>query len=253
MSVNSFEFELLKKSSGLLARHGFLRSLLGTIICDEAISGISLTIEQQELALQSYKHKYGFKNEHELEQHRLNELLSLDDLKHRIEQPEKIKQYCKEHFRSKAEAHFLVRKNSLDQATYRLLRVKDDGLARELYLQIIEGEASFPELASKHSQGRERNTSGLIGPLPINQSHPVLAQRLRAAHEGELIEPFHVENWWLLVRVESLAPAIFNEAMANQMSQELFQKWLEDEVNQRLVPIQESLKEDSAVGMGFYK
>ena len=77
MSVNSFEFELLKKSSGLLARHGFLRSLLGTIICDEAISGISLTIEQQELALQSYKHKYGFKNEHELEQHRLNELLSL--------------------------------------------------------------------------------------------------------------------------------------------------------------------------------
>ncbi len=253
MSVNRSDFEILSECSCLLARHGLLRSLLGKIICDEMINDVSLAVDQQEHALKNYKSKYGFRDEKELEQHRLNELLSLDDLKYRIERPEKLKHYCKEHFRARAEAHFLERKNALDQVTYRLLRVRDDGLARELYIQIIEGEASFPELASKHSQGRERNTSGLIGPLPINQSHPLLADRLRAATEGELIEPFQVDNWWLLVRVESLAPAIFDEAMANQMSLELFQQWLDDEVKQRLLPIEEALKGDAAVTMELSK
>ena len=241
MGFKGSGFELWGQSSGLLARYGCLRPLLRQIVCDERTHEISLTADQQERALQSYKRKYGCKDQKDLEQHRLNELLSIDDLKYQIEQPEKLKCYYKESFSSQAEAHFLLRKNALDQVTYSLLRVRDDGLARELYLQILDEEASFAELANKHSQGRERKTSGLIGPLPIDQAHPLLAQRLRASHEGELIEPFQVENWWLLVRLESLSPATFDEAIANQMSQELFNQWLEVEVSERLSSIEEHL------------
>lgn len=235
-------FESWEQCSGLLARYGLLRPLLSAIACEEMIGGISLTADQQDVALQTYKRKHGCKDHNDLEQYRVNELLSPDDLKSQIERPEKLKCYCEEYFSSQAEAHFLSRKNAFDQVTYRLLRVKDNGLARELYLQIIDGEASFAELASKHSQGREKNTSGLIGPLPIDQAHPMLAKRLRAYHEGDLIEPFQIDGWWLLVQIETLSLATFNDSIANQMSHELFQQCLEREVDQRLSLLAEGIQ-----------
>ena len=43
---------------------------------------------------------------------------------------------------------------------------EDSQIARELYLQIAGNEASFAELASRFSEGRERNTNGIVGPVP---------------------------------------------------------------------------------------
>ena len=59
-------------------------------------------------------------------------------------------------------------------------------------------------------------------------------QRLRTAAPGALLEPFQIEQWWLVVRLESLRPAIFDERMALQMSQELFEQWLEQQVDQEI-------------------
>ena len=61
-----------------------------------------------------------------------------------------------------------------------------------------------------------------------------------------MIEPFQVENWWLLVRLESFIPATFDEAIANQMSQELFNQWLEVEVSERLSSIAEHLPSNAS-------
>ena len=41
------------------------------------------------------------------------------------------------------------------------------------------------------------------------------------------MEPFRIQQWWLVVRLEQYEPAQFDQAMAQRMSLELFK------VNQR--------------------
>jgi parvulin-like peptidyl-prolyl isomerase len=153
----------------------------------------------------------------------------------------RIQRHCQRVHRPKAEARFLERKQQLDRVVYSLLRLRDGGLARELYLQLQEGEATFADLAARHAEGPEQATRGIVGPVPLTQAHPRLVERLRSAPPGVIQEPFQIEPWWLLFRLESLTPATFDEAMAVQMSQELFEQSLEQGVEAQLAQLRPQL------------
>jgi parvulin-like peptidyl-prolyl isomerase len=160
--------------------------------------------------------------------------LGSEDLTWQIELPLRIRAHCREHFRHKAEAHFLSRKNQLDRVVYSLLRVKDGFLARELYLRLEAGEASFATLAKQFAEGPEKQTNGIVGPVPLTQAHPVLAERLRTTSPGVLMQPFQLSDWWLVVRLESYTPASFDEAMADTMAAELFDHWVREEASRKI-------------------
>ena len=83
-----------------------------------------------------------------------------------------------------AETTFLRQKGRLDQVVYSLIRVSDRHLALELYHRLAAGEASFADLAYQFAEGPERQSWGLVGPKPLSQAHPVLAERLRTAQPG---------------------------------------------------------------------
>ena len=70
-------------------------------------------------------------------------------------------------------------KERLDTIVYSLLRLDSHSLAQEFYLQIANNEANFSDLAGKYSQGPERNTKGIVGPAPLNKSHPILMEKLQ--------------------------------------------------------------------------
>ena len=229
----------------LLARYGLLNSFLSEVICDEITHGINLNAKDQEIALKNYKIKNGIEDNHSMDRYRQRELLSQDNFKYRFEKQEKLKRYYKKHFSSDNKSQFLLRKDDLTQVKYRLLRVSQEGLAKEFFLQITEEGGDLSELSRKYSEGPEKENGGLIGPVLITKAHPVLAERLRSSREGQLIEPFQVENCWLLVRLEKLIPASFDEVVAEQMSSELFQQWLRDVVDERLSSIKEALDQDA--------
>jgi parvulin-like peptidyl-prolyl isomerase len=117
------------------------------------------------------------------------------------------------------------------------VRVQDGLLARELYFRISAGEASFADLAARFSEGPEKATNGIVGPVPLTQAHPVLAEKLRIASPGVLMEPFSLAEWWLVVRLERYTPAIFDDAMAERMASELFDEWVQQEAARRLLAI----------------
>ena len=135
----------------------------------------------------------------------------------------------RERFAAKAEARFLERKNELDQVVYSLLRLKNSFLARELYLQIESGESNFADLAKRYAEGPERNTNGIVGPVSLTQAHPVLVEKLRVAQPGVLLEPFRISDWWLVVRLERYSPATFTDEVSDQMCQEMFDLWVDEE------------------------
>ena len=150
------------------------------------------------------------------------------------ERPLRLAKLARDQFGAKAEARFLQQKGRLDRVVYSLLRLDSRSQAQELYLQIAHGEADFPQLASRFSQGPERSTNGVVGPVPLNQAHPSLADKLRAAQPGALIEPFRIDRWWVIARLERYAAASFDARMAEQMSMELLQEWLQQETAHRL-------------------
>ena len=128
----------------------------------------------------------------------------------------------------------MERKEQLDRVVYSLMRVKDPLIAREFYLQIAGNEVSFANLASRFSEGQERNTNGVVGPVPLTQAHPALAEKLRTNPTGKLMEPFCIGEWWLIARLERYEPARFDALMAQQMALELFQQWVSEETTAKL-------------------
>ncbi len=217
-----------------LARYGLLRSYLRQALLEELLAGVPLDAQELEAARGQFMAERRLADDAALQAYAREQCLGQADLEYRITYPVRIWKYCQQHFAPKAESRFLARKQSLDQVVYSLLRTRDGGLARELFLQVSEGEADFAELAARYAEGPERATRGIVGPVPLNQGHPDLVSRLRAVEPGMVLEPFRIESWWLLVRLESLVPASFGPEAADAMTQELFNDWLDAEVDRRL-------------------
>jgi len=230
-----------------LAHHGLLRAYLRQCLMAQAITGVELSDEERHQALMAFAQERRLANTEAIERFRIANLLTPEALALQVELPIRLRRHCERLYRPKAEARFLDRKQQLDRVVYSLLRLEDEGLARELYFQLQDGEATFADLAAQYAEGPERATRGIVGPVSLTQAHPQLVERLRTAAIGVVQEPFRIEQWWLLCRLESLTPATFDEAMALQMGQELFEQWLEQAVDARLEQLRPQLLAPVAV------
>lgn len=204
------------------------------MVMAELAEQVPVDAEERRQALEAFQQEQKLEGDEGLQTFLRVNLLRLEELEEQVLQPRRLQRYIAQHHLPKAEARFLQRKNQLDRVVYSLLRLGDAGLARELYLQINESEADFSELAAHYAEGPERSTRGIVGPVPLMQAHPVLAERLRAATPGVLMEPFRIERWWLVVRLESYTPASLDEATTQQMARELFEEAVEELVDRRV-------------------
>ena len=121
-----------------------------------------------------------------------------------------------ERFRSQAfsdevELRFRANKLDRDQIHYSLIRVRNGDLAFELHQRLQEGEASFEDLAAAYSEGEERYNGGSVGPVPLSQAHPQVAEKLRISQPGQLLPPFFLVDIWLILRLDSWQGARLDE------------------------------------------
>ena len=217
-----------------LRRHNLLQALVQRRVVAEAVATEVLEPEACSQARAQFERQNKLDDAAAMQTFLASNGLGPDDLTWQIELPLRIRAHCNEHYRHKAEAHFLARKNQLDRVVYSLLRVKDGYLARELYLRLDAGEANFADLAAEFSDGPEKQTKGILGPVPLTQAHPALAERLRTTSAGLLMQPFQIAEWWLVARLESYTPASFDEATAERMASELFDQWVREETSRRI-------------------
>jgi hypothetical protein len=220
-----------------LQRHGLLLPLVEKELVADCVSAITVEAELADQLLQAFLQRHELSDPARLQALIEEGSVDLEQLRWQSQLQYRIERYCDEHFGHQAETRFLQRKHNLDRVVYSLLRCKDPYLARELYLRIQEGEANFADLAAEHSQGHEKTTKGIVGPVPLNQAHPLLAERLRVHPPGTLIEPFSIESWWLVVRLESFQSASFDSATRQQMARELFDEWVNEEAKRRLLAV----------------
>ena len=222
----------------LLKRFNLLTPLVEQMVTREAISAVAVSDEQLDEARLGLLQQRGYDG---MEQ--WTELLkelgrSEEEVLERLINGIRRRSFMRERFAPKAEARFLERKNQLDQVVYSLLRLENSFLARELYLQIESGESNFADLAKRYAEGPERNTNGIVGPVSLTQAHPSLVEKLRVAQPGVLLEPFRISDWWLVVRLERYSPATFTDEVSDQMCQEMFDAWIDEETATSLTKLE---------------
>lgn len=214
-----------------LAGYQMLPQLCRELIIEKAIAGIDLTAEEKSKAIEQFCIKNqltpetidAVKKRHCMTDAQL-EVVATKEIK-----LEKFKQAT---WGSKLEQYFLQYKPQLDRVIYSLLRTQDMEVAQELFFRIQAGEQSFADCAKEYSQGTEAQTGGLIGPVPISQPHPIIAQKLATIQPGRVLPPMKLENWMVILRLEQLIPAQFDETMQSTLLNYLFEQWLVEQLQQ---------------------
>ena len=154
------------------------------------------------------------------------------DLELHLSRAEALRRFAHQRFSPGLEERFLASKGSRDLVIYSLLRVRDYGLARELWIRLEEDETTFAEAARDFGEGPEADRQGVIGPIPIGALQPTLLQDIiRGLKAGELSPPIALGEWQLLLRLEKLTPARLDDQVRNQMLQESLDKYLDDRVS----------------------
>lgn len=218
----------------LLAQYQMLPQLAKEIIIDRAISDIVCTPEEQTSARQKFCQQHQIATEAEIQAWLDRQGMSPEQFDRPIVRDLKIEKFKQATWKPQLESYFLQRKGQLDRVVYSLIRTSDAGIAQELYFRIQEGETPFADIARQYSQGSEAQTGGLVGPVELNLLHPKMVQMLATTELGKLLPPTRIGDWFVIVRLEKYVSAQLDEAMEKRLIDELFQNWLEQQLQENV-------------------
>tara|TARA_Y100001968_G_scaffold324957_1_gene365371 strand:+ start:1894 stop:2619 length:726 start_codon:yes stop_codon:yes gene_type:complete len=233
---------LTKEITEMLIKNELLDVLVKKELLNEEIREISISEEEEsdirKMIYQKEKITDDLQFNDWLEKNNTNK----EDFFRNISKPLRLNKYCLNEFSKKTEARFLAKKDMLGTVTYNLIRVKDFFQAQELYLRIQEDPLQFGTLAKKYSLGPEKDTQGLVGPVPLNQGHPGLLRELRISKIGEIAQPLKIEDFWVILRLESRIEAKLDKNMQLILSKELFDEHLKKRTNEEILALKAKYK-----------
>ena len=104
-----------------------------------------------------------------------------------------------------------------------------------MYFRIEGKEFDFAELASIYSQGKEKYSRGVIGPINLSETHPVLRKHIINSDKSVIEYPINIDEYWVITRIEEFWPAHLDSTMKDRMCSELFRYELERETKSILM------------------
>lgn len=215
----------------LLKNYQLLPQLLREIIIDQAIATITCTAEEQEAAYQAFHAKHQLTSEIALQAWLKQHYMTRKELMAQIERGLKLEKFKQAMWGRQLESYFLKRKADLDQVIFSMIRTQDVGTAQELFFRLQTGEQSFAELAPHYSEGQEASTQGIVGPVAVSQLHAGLRQLLSVLRVGQLWTPVRIDKYLAIVRLEKRIPAQLDDAMRQKLLHELFNRWLQEQLD----------------------
>ena len=220
----------LEELPALLERTQLLTPLFRRLLLEQCVVGIEVSADEQMAFQQRFLARQGIESGEQLQAWLRERGLSEEQASRNILETLQLERFKQQRFGAEVDRLFLATKGQRDRVVYSLLRVKEAAAAQELYLRLEEGDATFTELAGEHSQGSERETGGLIGPVLMGRLHPKLAELLRISKPGQLWHPIELDDWWVVVRLDKSLPAQLDGAMEQQIRDELFEQWLQTQL-----------------------
>ena len=149
-----------------------------------------------------------------------------EELHYQITLPLKICKFAEEKFKNELKDYFLNKKEFLDEYTFNIIRVKKSDLAYELYFQLDSEESDFIELSQKYSFYSPLYPEGIFGPRNLQGINPIIRKKLLNSLKGNLIMPFKVDDWWLIIKLIEKKSASLNKQTTEMLFAEIFDKFV---------------------------
>ncbi len=223
---------LTNECINLLHRNKLLKPLIRSELTKSILSKVHIDDEINKKVITEFKAKAGITEAIDFEKWLVKNEISNSEFEEIALTDTRLKIYCEKEYTHNVEAHFLERKNQLELIVYSLFRIKNFYKSREMFLRIHDKEADFGDLAALYSEGPEKSSRGIIGPVPLEQAHPLLIDKLRTSKVGEVQTPVPIDGSYIIIRVEAREPAILEGLIRQEMLFELFNKWMDGQVNE---------------------
>ena len=197
-----------------------------SIILETIKESIPQSSKDKKLLIKSWFKKFDKKITKELIDFPLKEISTEEDFFNLLIRKSLWIEWCKEHFSNEISIEFNKKKSTYDMINYQLLRTKNKNLSNELYFKITEDEDSFENLSFQYSEGSEKFSKGIIGPVRANLPHPKLLTCLKNSPIEEVNPPIEIDGWWIICKLKNIEYAKLDDLLKTKISLELGNRYI---------------------------
>jgi len=180
----------------VLVRHGVFHDVVRRILMESLIRTVSLD-QQHHQAMVLAKAGLGAQPDAPMDAEALQDYM--DDLRLRF--------WIETTYSDSLERWFLKHRHELESWIFSCLRVPEEGLAAELFLQLTDDGADAALLTDRHGIGKERWTRGVVGPVRVNHVAEPLRQVLAGMAVGAIHPPLEIGDDWVILQLLHRFPA----------------------------------------------
>lgn len=217
-----------------LAKYGMLSLFIKNQILDREMKKISLSEIEITEAKNLYKKSHKLESDEDFEHHKQIRFYTDESIRYNIELPFKQYKFCKEMFGESLYTNYLKYKSFFDIVTYSIIRVDSESKCKEIYLQLKDDKRVFSELVNKYSQGPERKSQGIIGPIRLNQGHPLLQKQIIQNKDLCFSQPFKIDSKWIIIKVENFIESKLDDFVEKEIYKIELENFLKEEIKKYL-------------------
>jgi parvulin-like peptidyl-prolyl isomerase len=143
----------------------------------------------------------------------------------------KVEQLKNELTEPKLEEYFQEQKPLLDRVILSRLIVKDQELAENLKVKILDDRTQFESLVRAYSIVDDRAANGMMGAVPKGKMPNIMKTAIDLANPGEIVGPLEIDGRYCLFRVEKFLPASLEEKpIQHELKNQLFDRWIQEKL-----------------------
>ena len=226
LKIIQFLNEINKDTLKIIKLGNMLPNFIRNFLIYKIVNDISLEQNIYETEIKNFYLKNNILNKRDLDNILKTKGISEEEFQYQITLPLKILKFAKQNFENEIESYFLERKDFLDEYTFNIIRLKNEDLANELYFRIDCEETDFIKLSETYSFYSELYPHGLFGPKNLQGINPLIVKKLIIASPGDLIQPFQVDEWWIILKLINKKKATLDKPTRNMLLIEIFNKFI---------------------------
>ena len=135
---------------------------------------------------------------------------------------------------NQVDRYYLERRDSYELVTFELFRTQSKGIISEAYQRLIENEESWKTIVERWGIKADKNRQGRYHQIRASKINQEVYRQLKRLKAGEISEPFRCANLLTVTKLIEWNHVQLNENMKEKLISELFNNWLEEQVNKVL-------------------
>ena len=127
----------------------------------------------------------------------------------------------------KIEDYFINNRSAFDLARISIIVVREETLANELIIQVVEDGEDFHSLARRYSLDEStKPRGGYVGVISREIFPPEVNAKIFNASAGDLLGPFQKDDLFHLIFIEEVLRAGLEDSVKETIRERIFREWV---------------------------